>query len=51
MIIVYFTTEKMVTDYSSKPLKGKLYVVHRNNMKGMLEKDVKWHNRCYKEVL
>ena len=30
--IAYCPTEKMVANYSSKPLQGKLLVIHRNTM-------------------
>ena len=51
MKIVCCPTEKMVVDYSSKPLQGRSFVVHRNVMLGVSIDDYKLYKRWYKESL
>ena len=49
--IVCYPAEKMVSDYSSNPLQGKIFVIHRNTIQGASEKDFQLHKRWCKEVL
>ena len=49
MKIVCCPTEKMVADYSSKPLQGRIFVVHRNTMLDVSVNDYKLHKRWHKE--
>ena len=51
MKIVHCPTEKIVEDHSSKPLQGRIFVVHRNTMLGASIDDYKLHKRWCKESL
>jgi len=49
--IVYCPTEKMVADFSSKPLQGKIFVVHRNTMLGISPDEFSMYKEWYKEAI
>ena len=51
MNIVYRPTEKIVTDFSSKPLQGKIFVVHRNAMLGTCVDEFDTYKQWHKEAL
>ena len=51
MNVVYYPTEKILVDFSSKPLQGKIFVVHRDAMMGICVDEFDTHKQWHKEVL
>ena len=51
MNIVYRPTEKIVADFSSKPLQGKIFVVRRNDVLGICVDEFDTHKQWHKEDL
>ena len=49
--IVYCPTDKMVADFSSKLLQGRIFVIHRNTMMGISIDDYKIYKGWYEESL
>ena len=49
--IMYYPTEKMVADFSTKPLQGKVFVAHQNIIMRICEDDYRIHKQQYKEAL
>ena len=49
--IIYCPTDKMVADFSSKPLQGRIFVIHRNTMMGISVDDYKTYKGWYEESL
>ena len=49
--LVFFSTDKMVADYQSKPLQGMLFVDHRNMIMGINPEDFDRYKRMYVKVL
>jgi hypothetical protein len=49
--IVYCPTEKMVADFSSKLLQGKIFIIHRNTMLGISADEFDMYKQWYKEAL
>jgi hypothetical protein len=49
--IMYCPTEKMIADYNSKPLQGKLFIDLRNEMLGIKEEDFSIYKNRYIAVL
>ena len=44
-------TDKMLADFSSKPLQGKAFIFHRNKMQGVNKDDFQMHKKWCKAVL
>ena len=49
--IVYCPTEKMIADYNTKPLQGKLFYYFRNKIMGIKLEDFKKYKDNYVEIL
>ena len=49
--MVYCPTEKMITDYSTKPTQGSLFACQRNLILGIDEKEFSMHKEWHKAVL
>ena len=49
--IMHCPTEKMIADYNSKPLQGKLFIDLRNEMLGIKEEDFSIYKNRYLAVL
>ena len=44
-------TEETVADFSSKPLQGKIFVIHRNAMLGVSAEEFDVYKQWYKEAI
>ena len=51
MKLVYCHTEKMIADFNSKPLQGKLFVEFRDTIMGIKFEDYGRYKKRYIEVL
>ena len=49
--IAYYPTDEIVADFSSKLLEGKMFIIHRNTMLGLIIGEFDIHKRWYKEAL
>ena len=49
--IVYCPTDKMIADYNSKPLQGKLFIDMRDQMMGINIEDYPMYKDNYKAIL
>ena len=49
--VIYYPTEKMQTDFSSKPTQGLLFKQQRNIVMGLKEEDFQMYKAWYKRVI
>ena len=49
--MVYYPTEKMIANYSTKPTQGSLFVYQRNTIMGAKENEFAMHKTWYEKVL
>ena len=49
IIVIYYPTKEMVSDYLSKPLQGSLFRTYRNTLMGISEADYITYKMAYEE--